>query len=131
MKYLEDWKDSIKSRNGFENEERNRMFLSRQTYEGLKITTKSVIEASKYLINNGIPWVLTSRFNQDNVEETFGLHRSLGGRNDNPTVFQFGYQSNTLRMQRSVVTPTGNTNGAYKKKRVFSWFNVEETPLKK
>ena len=107
------------------------MFLSCQTYEGLEITTKSVIGASKYMINNGIPWMLASRFNQDKVEETFGLHRSFGGKNDNPTVFQVGYQSaNTLRMQRPVVTPTGNTKGACKKKRKFSWFNVEETPLK-
>ena len=30
LEYLDDWKDSIKSRNGFENEERNRMLLSHQ-----------------------------------------------------------------------------------------------------
>ena len=36
-----------------------------------------------------------------------------------------------LRMQRSVVVPTGNTRVAHNTKRQFSWFNVDETPLQK
>ena len=53
-----------------------------------------------------MPWVITSRFNQECAEEDFGRQRSLGGRNDNPTIHQLGYQANTLRLQRSVVVPT-------------------------
>ena len=92
------------------------MFLSQQTYDGIRITTHSVIGATKYLLNAGMPFVSTSRFNQDCLEEQFGLQRSLGRRSTNPSVFQIGYQSNTLRMQRSVVPATGNTRGTYKKK---------------
>ena len=107
IQYLEKWKVSIDSREGFTNSEKNRMFLAQPTYEGLKITAYSTIEATRYLLNDGMLWVITSRFNQDCAEEDFGWQRSLGGRNDNPTIHQFGYQANTLRMQRSVVVPTG------------------------
>ena len=108
------------------------MFLAQPTYKGLKITTHSTIGVTRYLLNAGMPYVLTSRFNQDCAEEDFGRQRSLGGRNDNPTIEQFGYQAkNTLRMQRSVVVPTGNTKGIYNRKRQFSWCNIDETPLKK
>ena len=107
------------------------MFLSSQTYEGLRITSYSLIELTKYLLNAGMPYVLSERFSQDVLEEHFGRHHSLGRRNDNPTIHQFGYQSNTLRMQRSVVPVTGNTNGAHKTKRVPSWTIVDETLLKK
>ena len=48
------------------------MFLSLQTYEGLQITVYSVIKVTK-----GMAFVLTSRFNQDVVEEYFGRQHSL------------------------------------------------------
>ena len=160
IQYLEKWKVSIDSREGFTNGEKNRMFLAQPTYKGLKTTAYSTIEATRYLLNDGMPWVITSRFNQDCAEEDFGRQRSLGGRNDNPTIHQFGtkqihcvcnglwwYQqvrytayatvcggtnrSVTLRMQRSVVVPTGNIRFTHNTKRQFSLFNVDETPLQK
>ena len=118
LRYLSDWKESTINRPGnFTQNARERMFLSWQTYEGLRVTVYSVIEATKFLLGNGMPFVLTERFNQDVVEEYFGRHRSLGRRNDNPTMYQFGYNTNTIRIQRSVVPVTGNTRGAHKQKR--------------
>ena len=38
------------------------MFISRQTHEGLQITCYSVIEATKYLLQQGFKFVLTERF---------------------------------------------------------------------
>ena len=61
------------------------MFISRQTHEGLQITCYSVIEATKYLLQQGFKFVLTERFRQDLLEEYFGRQRSIGCRNDNPT----------------------------------------------
>ena len=75
---------------------RERMFLSWQTFEGIQITVYSLIEATRYLLQNGVNFVLSEKFNQDVVEEYFGRHRSLGRRSDNPTIHQFGYNSNTL-----------------------------------
>ncbi len=47
--YLADWKESATNRPGnFSQNDRDRMFLSRPTFEGLQMTTLSVIEATKY-----------------------------------------------------------------------------------
>ena len=37
-------------------------------------------------------------------------------RNEDPSLYQFGYDSNMIRMSRSVVTVTGNSKGAPTKK---------------
>ena len=107
------------------------MFISQQTYNGIQVTVNSLIEVVKFLLKAGMPFVLTNRFNQDLLEEYFGRQRSLGRRNDNPTVHQFGYNSNTIRMQRSVVSVTGNTRGAHKKRKHSSWNIVDNEKLAK
>eukprot|EP00112_Aurelia_sp_Birch-Aquarium-sp1_P011130 Seg2347.6 transcript_id=Seg2347.6/GoldUCD/mRNA.D3Y31 product="Transposable element P transposase" protein_id=Seg2347.6/GoldUCD/D3Y31 len=130
LKYLEDWKQSTLDRPGeFSKCDREKMFLSSQTYEGLQMTTYAVIEVTKFLLGKGMSFVLTNRFNQDVVEEYFGRQRSLGRRSDNPSVWQFGYNANTIRMQRSVAPVTGNTKGGHIQKRHVSWEKVDETPL--
>ena len=101
--YLQKWKDSSNTRSGnFTETEKGKMFLSHQTYKGILTTVNSFVEVIKFLLNEGMPYVLTERFEQDLVEEYFGRQRSLGHRNDNPTVHHFGYQANTIRLQRSV-----------------------------
>ena len=47
------------------------MFISLQTHEGIQISVHSVTEATKYLLAQGMEFVLTERFNQDCVEEYF------------------------------------------------------------
>ena len=45
LKYFEDWLNSINDRPGsFSTCSRAQMFISWQTYEGLKITVKSVVD---------------------------------------------------------------------------------------
>lgn len=131
LNYLKNWKESVENRPGdYSQSERDKMFLSHQTYKGIIITVNSMIEATKYLLTSGVPFILTDRFNQDILEEYFGRQRSLGRRNDNPTVQQFGYQGNTIRMQRSYLKPTGNTEGrSTTKKR--SWSQVDNASLAK
>ena len=92
VKYLTDWKASTESRKGaFSPEDRGRMFLSYQTFNGLKMTVSSVIEVTKFFLNEGFEFVLTERFCQDDVEEYFGYQRAQGRRSDNPTAAEFGY----------------------------------------
>ena len=132
LPYLAQWKSSTDCRLGnFSNRDRGKMFLSFQTYEGIKISVHSLIECVQYLLKSGMPYILSERFNQDVLEENFGRHRGLGRRNDNPTLHQFGYDSNTIRMARSVAPVTGNTKGKQKKKRHVSWSIVDHTPLPK
>lgn len=133
LPYLKKWKESIESREGnFLKKDKSNMFISHQTYEGLLITVYSVIEVVRYLLKvPGVEFVLTERFNQDVLEENFGRHRCIGRRNENPSLFQFGYDSNTTRMQRSIAPVTGNTKGGHKQKRHVSWSIVDDAPLSK
>ena len=125
LQFLNDRKDNVTNRpENFRQNARERMFLSWQTFEGIQITVYSLM----YLLQNGVNFVLSEKFNQDVVEEYFGRHRSLSRRSDNPT-HQFGYNSNTLRMQRSIAPVTGNTRGAHKQKRHVSWKKVDNEPL--
>ena len=75
--------------------------------------------------------MLTERFCHDVVEEYFGRQRAHGRRNDNPNLYQFGYNDNTIRIQRTVTPVMGNTRGAHKGKRKPCWNNVDDTPLAK
>ena len=131
LKYLEDWRSSVAKRNdhSYTATQREKMFLSRQTYEGFKITGHSHIAAIKFLLSEGFSYVLSERFMQDVVEDYFGHQRTVRGRSDNPSAQQFGYNDLTLAAQRNIApTVSGNVGGRYGKQK---WFSVSEEPLKK
>ena len=127
LKYFLDWKSSIENRAGnFTVNAQSKMFISWQTYEGLQITTHSLIECIKFLLNSGVKYVLSEKFCQDDVENYFGRQRAIGRRRDNPTVRDVGYNDNTIKSQISIAPLGGNiTHGASK------WNNIDETPLPK
>ena len=60
------------------------------------MTTFSAIEETKFLLEEGMEFVLTERFCQDLVEEYFGNQRKLGRRTDNPDICAFGYNNNSI-----------------------------------
>ena len=129
--YFSDWKHSIEMREGFTRREKEKMFISAQTYEGLRITASSILEIIPFLLENGLDFVLTEKFNQDCLEQSFGTHHSMGGRSDNPNVHRFGYDENAMRVHRSVVPVKGNVAGAFKGKRKPCWYDVDDTPIDK
>ncbi len=47
------------------------------------------VEATQYLLQNGVHYVLSQDYCQDPLEEHFGRHRGLAGRAENPTMIQF------------------------------------------
>ena len=55
LSYFSDWQSSIQRQVGdqFDETARNKMFISRQTYHGILITTKSIIECFKFLLSSG------------------------------------------------------------------------------
>ena len=130
LKYLNDWKQSTLDRPGsFSADERGKMFLSQQTYEGLKIAVHSHIEAIQFLLKEGFQYVLSERFMQDVLEDYFGHQRSKGGRSDNPTAQQFGYNDLTIAAQRDIASVIrGNVGGRYEKKK---WVKVSDEPVHK
>ena len=128
LDYLRLWKESTENRAGnFTQNARARMFLSWQTYEGFKLTVFSAIEATKFLLQEGMEYVLTERFCQDPLEEYFGKQRQLRRRSDNPDIHTFGYNSNAIRIQRSISCQSGNTRGRKEKER--AWEQVADAKL--
>ena len=110
LKYFTDWKDSVDNRKGnFSAKDREAMFISSQTYEGLRITFFSMVEVIKYLLLKcGINYVLTERFCQDPLENYFGRQRAIGGRKDNHTLRDFGYNDNAIKNTQATRSICGN-----------------------
>ena len=109
LQYFSDWKQSIQQRPGqFTDNAKANMFLSWQTYEGVKITVYSLIDAVKFLLNHDVQYVLTERFCQDPLENYFGRQRSMGHRKDNPSLRDFGYNDNTIRTAKIFRPIAGN-----------------------
>jgi len=98
MQYFSKWKDSIQNRPGkFSVTDKSKMFISWQTYERLQITIHSFKEVCRYLLQKGVPYVLSERFCQDDLKNYFGQQRSMGRRRDNPNIRQVGYNDNTIK----------------------------------
>ena len=132
LEYLRSWKESTDTRPGnYTQNARNQMFISWQAYEGFKITVHSVIEVTKFLLQEGVEFVLTERFCQDTLEEFFGNQRKLGRRSDNPDIRAFGYNSNTIRIQRSVSCQSGNTKGRKDKRKACEQVTHDKLPCRK
>ena len=89
MPYFNDWEyllHILQRPGNFTVSAREKMFISRQAHEGIKITCYSVIEATKYLLKKGFQFVLTESFCQDVLEKNFGRQRGIGQRT---TIQQF------------------------------------------
>jgi hypothetical protein len=123
------------------------MKLSPETLEGIRITgiydkyipkltilfgeVYSFIEVSKFLISqkDGL-FLLSERFNQGPLESYFGQQRARGGRSDNPSVRNFLYTEQAIRVQRSMAIGSGGNV----KKRKQQWTTDMDDlcrPLKK
>jgi len=114
--YFESWLKSIENRPGkYDKTAKGKMFISLQTYQGLKITVHSIVECVKFLLHNRIcGYVLTERFSQDPLENYFGRQRSMGARKDNPSVRDVGYNDNNIRNQKVFRPIAGNVGGSDK-----------------
>ena len=132
LKHFCDWKDEINSKaEEFTKDQMGRMFISIQTYEGLQISVHSLIEWTKFLLQNGVKYVLTERFMQDCLEEYFGHQRQRGWRSDNPDAVQFGYNDRILQVQRNVGLVSGGNVGARRKEGESRWPTIGDEPSPK
>lgn len=117
LDYFRKWLNSINERPGeFSKTDQGKMFISDQTYEGLQITSHSLVACIKFLLSNQIcQYVMTERFSQDPLENYFGRQRSIGFRKDNPTLRDVGYNDNSIRNTK-IFRPiaAGNSGGVDK-----------------
>ena len=119
LQYFEQWKISIQNRTGnFTTDEKSKMFISWQTYEGIKITVYSTVELVQFLLSNGVPYVLSGKFSQDALENYNGRQRALGCRKDNPTLKDFGYNDNTIRNSK-IFKPITGGNSEFQKEDII------------
>ena len=98
--YFKLWKESIEERNDASYTENTiyQMFISWQCYKELQITVFRFKEICKILLKHGVPYILSEKFLQDNVENCIGKQRAIGrGSNrqcDNVTIQQFEAMTN-------------------------------------
>ncbi len=130
--YLEEWYTATQHRPGvFSKDDRAKMFISHQTYQGLKITVYSLIGITKFLLSAGMKFVLSEKFCQDALEEYFGHQQARRGYSDNPTVQSFGYNDLTIAVQRGIAPVVrGNVAGRHEGES-SKWYSVSEEPLPK
>eukprot|EP00731_Ephydatia_muelleri_P006390 Em0003g638a len=97
--YLDTWEQSIKAREGFNNDEKKKMHLSPQTLLGLRITIYSFVELVQYLFTlDGVESFLSQKISQDPLEKFFGCQRQRGATSDNPNVSEFRKNLQTIRI---------------------------------
>ena len=101
LKYFQDWLNSFQQCQGNVKEEvRQKIFISSEKYEELKIIIDSIIEATQFLLQNQVRYVLTECFCQDPLKNSFDRQRSLGLKKDlNPSMTDFGHSNNPIRNQ--------------------------------
>ncbi|KAM7295701.1 uncharacterized protein ISCGN_020974 [Ixodes scapularis] len=73
LDYFETWKQETTHK---------LQFLSQETYEALRVTTKSTVLCTRHLLDSGFHFVLTAKFSSDDVESLFSTIRQLNGSND-------------------------------------------------
>ena len=71
LAYLSDWKECVHTRPGnFTGADRNKLFLSHQTYKGLVTTIRSFKEVCHYLLDNGVKFVLSKQNKTHRLKRT-------------------------------------------------------------
>ncbi|KAK3920014.1 Transposable element P transposase [Frankliniella fusca] len=113
LSFFDDWKRDVMNRPGkFSNQSRERMFISFQSYESLYISVYGFCGAIQFMLGEkNVPAIDGRMFNQDKLEQHFGILRMAGGGNDNPNLPRTLQHIQDKQMQGSAARPTkkGNT----------------------
>ena len=101
LKSFQDWLNFVLQYQGnFTKDAGQKIFISCQIYEGLKITVNRIIQDTQFLLWHPVKCVLTESFCQDAFENWFGRQRSLGSRIGNLSMVDFGYSNNAISNQK-------------------------------
>lgn len=86
----------------------------------------SLKEIVPFLLNHGFDYVLSERFCLDDLENYFGMQRSIHRRKDNQNVRDTHFNDNLIETQFNVKPIRGNVRPAENLTLIIS-----DTPLKK
>ena len=92
FQYLKSWKESIEARNDANHTEnaKSKMFISRQSYEGLQIAVLSFKEVYNFFYNKVFLIFFQKGFLRMILKIILVNKRAIVRRSDNPTVHDFG-----------------------------------------
>lgn len=124
--YLEKWEHSVLNRAGkYTKEQRQRMIISYQSLEGMKISINAFKDIVKFALDKGAPSVSSRRFNQDPLEQRFSDYRRARGADNNPTVKQVLHTEISLSAQGQMTSTSKRGNTEARKREM----EVDNSPL--
>lgn len=104
---------------------------------GIVLSSKSLINLFADMVNQySIKYLLTRRFNQDDLEETFGILRQMGRAYDHPDPISFKYRMRQFILSRKHVLVSLNPNTVAFRRNSFIVEGIKEfkklsSPIKK
>ncbi|KAH9371404.1 hypothetical protein HPB48_022270 [Haemaphysalis longicornis] len=124
LAYLTEWETHRRGTRGF---------LSDSTATGLRVTISSTLSLLDYLTKHaGFQYLVTSKMNQDSVDNAFRVVRQCGGSNDHPTPQQFLVSVNFSNFCNLVRSPDhGNAQSAVLRSLVGPGLNTTPTAKQK
>jgi len=131
LKYINDWKQETQDLPVLSKEMKNRLCLSHQTIEGIRITVHAFTEMVPMLLQVAPNiYFLSDKINQDPVEEHFGRMRMRGGSNENPTLEEFGYRNRKAIVAKAemLTVMRGNTRGRVKENTKIDITDTRQLP---
>ena len=87
------------------------MFISQQTYKGLKLSVNAIIETVQFLLQHEVRLSVNRNVFSRSIRNYFGRQRSIGGRKDNPPISDFKHNDNSIRNQKVFRPIVGNVRG--------------------
>ena len=87
------------------------MFISQQTYKGLKLSVNAIIETVQFLLQHEVRLSVNRNVFSRSIRNYFGRQRSIGRRKDNPPISDFKHNDNSIRNQKVFRPIVGNVRG--------------------
>ncbi|KAE8739258.1 hypothetical protein FOCC_FOCC015242, partial [Frankliniella occidentalis] len=115
LDYFHAWNSSVQKRRGnFKKADRDKMFISQQSYGALQISVHGFIGAIRFLFNKGATTIDGRKYNQDKLEQYFGIVRMGRGGSDNPNYSELRQGILSRHIQSNAARPAkrGNTEAA-------------------
>uniref|UniRef100_A0A7M6DPD0 Uncharacterized protein n=1 Tax=Clytia hemisphaerica TaxID=252671 RepID=A0A7M6DPD0_9CNID len=132
LEFLDKWEAESKDLD-LTKTEKGKLCLSKQTLQGLRITTKSFITLGRLLFAEGAQFLLSEKFSQDPVEEYFSKQRAKRGPDENPDLEAFNRNVLGLNVAGDdlVRAVNGNVRRKNKERAKLDIHDLSRLPTKK
>ncbi|XP_078610651.1 uncharacterized protein LOC144881434 isoform X2 [Branchiostoma floridae x Branchiostoma japonicum] len=129
--FLDEWERQCQANINMTKKEKNKLCLSKQTLEGLRITVTSFVEFAKVLLQeDGVKYFLSEKLTQDPLEQHFAKQRGRCGANEHPTLLEYGRNEINIHVSGAMLASVRAGNYMGRANDVQIDFN-DDTPLPK